>query len=161
MFGKKFELGIGVFLVVALMSAAIASSAVLKTQQVNAQSPKELESMIKNVSKMGVMITSTPVMCTTLGDLVGSISTMTKGIVANMTNSMNLSNATEGLMSLMKNGNQTNATSGNLMGLIEKGMSSSGMENMSKGKLEKLKDFMICSQVDQKTLEKTVKEMMK
>jgi hypothetical protein len=64
-------------------------------------------------------------------------------------------------MSLMKNGNQSNATQGNLMGLIEKGMSNSGMENMSKTKLEKLKDFMICSQVDQKTLEKTVKEMMK
>ena len=78
-----------------------------------------------------------------------------------MTNTMSLSNATEGLMSLMKNGNQTNATQGNLMGLIEKGMSNVGTENMSKTKLEKLKDFMICSQVDEKTVEKIVKEMMK
>jgi hypothetical protein len=161
MFEKKIDLGIGAFLVVVLMSAAIASTTVLKTQQVNAQSPKELESKIMNMSKMGVMITSTPVMCTSLGDLVGAISTMTQGIVANVTNNMNLSNATDGLMGLMKNGNQSNATQGNLMGLIEKGMSNSGMENMSKTKLEKLKDFMICSQVDQKTLEKTVKEMMK
>lgn len=160
MFEKKLEVGIVAFLVVALMGAAIASTTVLKTQQVNAQSPKELESKIMSMSKMGVMITSTPVMCTSLGDLVGAISTMTKGIVANMTNNMNLSNATDGLMSLMKNANQTNATQGNLMSLIEKGMSS-GMENISTSKLEKLKDFMICSQVDQKTLEKTVKEMMK
>lgn len=160
MFEKKLEVGIVAFLVVALMGAAIASTTVLKTQQVNAQSPKELESKIMSMSKMGVMITSTPVMCTSLGDLVGAISTMTKGIVANMTNNMNLSNATDGLMSLMKNANQTNATQGNLMSLIEKGMSS-GMENISTSKLEKLKDFMICSQVDQETLEKTVKEMMK
>ena len=161
MFKKNLGIGIRIFLVVALISASAASTTILKIQKVSAQSPKDIESMIKNVSKMGVVITSTPVMCTTLGDLVGAISNMTKGVVANMTNTMSSSNATEGLMSLMKNGNQTNATQGNLMGLIEKGMSNVGTENMSKTKLEKLKDFMICSQVDEKTVEKIVKEMMK
>src|SRR5207249_884645 len=145
MFGKKF--GIGVFLVVALMGTAIASTTVLKTQQINAQNPKELESKIMNMSKMGVMITTTPVRCTSLGDILGLISSsMGKGALTNMTGSMNLSNATEGLMGLMKNANQTNATQGSLMGLIEKGMSS-GMENMSKDKLEKMKDFMFCNQI--------------
>jgi hypothetical protein len=160
MFEKKFEVEIGVILI-ALISASVISTTVLKTQQVIAQSPEDMASMIKNMSKMGVVITSTPVMCTTLGDLVGTISTMTKGAVANMTSGMSLPNATEGLMGLMKSGNQSNATQENLMGLIEKGMSGSGMENMSMTKLGKLKDFMICSQVDEKTIAKMVKQMMK
>jgi hypothetical protein len=160
MFEKKFEVGIGMVLV-ALISASVISTTVLKTQHVIAQSPEDMASMIKNMSKMGVVITSTPVMCTTLGDLMGAISTMAKGAVANMTSGMTQPNATEGLMGLMKSGNQSNATQGNLMGLIEKGMSGSGMENMSMTKLGKLKDFMICNQVDEKTIAKTVKQMMK
>src|SRR5215510_10169685 len=160
MFDKNFQVGIGVFLIVALLSAAVMSTTVLKTHQVIAQSPQDMGSMIKNMSKMGVMITTTPVMCTTLGDLVGAISNMTKGIAANMTGSMSQSNATEGLMGLMKNANQTNATQGNLMGLIEKGISSSGIENMTKGKLGKMKDFIICNSADEKMFQKMVKEMM-
>jgi hypothetical protein len=160
MFDKNFQVGIGVFLVVALLSAAVMSTTVLKTHQVIAQSPKDMESMIKNMSKMGVMITTTPVMCTTLGDIVGAISNMAKGIAANMTSSMTQSNATEGIMGLMNNTNQTNATQGNIMGLIEKGISSSGMENMSKVKLGKMKDFMICNQANEKMMEDMVKEMM-
>lgn len=57
---------------------------------------------------------------------------------------MSLSNAIEGLMSLKKNRNQANATQGNLMGPIGKGMSNLGMIK--------------CSQVNQKTIEKMVKE---
>lgn len=57
---------------------------------------------------------------------------------------MSLSNAIEGLMSLKKNRNQANATQGNLMGPIGKRMSNLGMIK--------------CSQVDQKTIEKMVKE---
>jgi hypothetical protein len=57
---------------------------------------------------------------------------------------MSLSNAIEGLMSLKKNRYQANATQGNLMGPIGKGMSNLGMTK--------------CSQVNQKTIDKMVKE---
>jgi hypothetical protein len=50
MFEKKIDLGIGAFLVVVLMGAAIASTTVLKTQQVNAQSPAEKEFTLLNIS---------------------------------------------------------------------------------------------------------------
>lgn len=42
------------------------STTVIKTIPVDAQSPKDIESTInKNVSKMGVVIISTPVICVT------------------------------------------------------------------------------------------------
>jgi hypothetical protein len=62
---KKIEVGIEVFRISMFVSNAIMSTTVIKTIPVYAQSPKDIESIIKNVSKMGVVITSTPVICVT------------------------------------------------------------------------------------------------
>ena len=62
---KKIEVGIEVFRFSVFISATIMSTTVIKTIPVDAQSTKDKESMIKNVFKIGVVITSTPVICVT------------------------------------------------------------------------------------------------
>ena len=154
---KRFHLvGIGIFFVIALIGASVASTTQKETQQVTAISPKGIEAMVQNMSKLGVVITSTPVMCTTLSDIMGAVSGMVKGELGNMTGIGNL----PGMANIMnKTGglNQTGEEQGMLMKLINKTMTGSEMDNMTQSKLAKVKDLMLCSPTTEKKVEKMLK----
>jgi hypothetical protein len=143
---------------------ALMSTTVLNTHLVVAKSPDEIGKMLKNMSKLGVVITSTPVMCNSIGDIMGAISGQVSGVVggnlANMTSMGNLSaSAPETMMSMMnKTGslNQTNDMQGMLTNLINQTMVS-GTENMTDSLLGKVKDLMLCSPTTEKKIEKMLK----
>ena len=151
-------------LVIALIGAGIMSTTVLNKQQVVAKSSDEIGQMLQNMSKLGVVITSTPVMCNSIGDIMGAISGQVSGVVggnlANMTSMGNLSaSAPETMMSMMnKTGslNQTNDMQGMLTNLINQTMVS-GTENMTDSLLGKVKDLMLCSPTTEKKIEKMLK----
>ena len=63
MFRKISLVGIGIFFVITLIGSSIVSTTLKETQQVTAKSPKGIEAMLQNMSKLAVVITSTPVMC--------------------------------------------------------------------------------------------------
>jgi hypothetical protein len=65
---------ISLMLVIALIGAGIMSTSVLNKQQVVAKSSDEIGQMLQNMSKLGVVITSTPVMCNSIGDIMVAIS---------------------------------------------------------------------------------------
>lgn len=155
---------ISLVLVIALIGAGMMSTTVLNKQQVVAKSSDEIGQMLQNMSKLGVVITSTPVMCNSIGDIMGAISGQVSGVVgsnlANMTSMGNLSaSATETMMSMMnKTGslNQTNDMQGMLTNLINQTMVS-GTENMTDSLLGKVKDLMLCSPTTKKKIEKMLK----
>jgi hypothetical protein len=155
---------ISLMLVIALIGAGIMSTTVLNKQQVVAKSSDEIGQMLQNMSKLGVVITSTPVMCNSIGDIMGAISGQVSGVVggnlANMTSMGNLSaSAPETMMSMMnKTGslNQTNDMQGMLTNLINQTMVS-GTENMTDSLLGKVKDLMLCSPTTEKKIEKMLK----
>lgn len=174
MFTKISLVGIGAFFVIALISANILSTSILNAQQVVAKPSGQIGEMLKNMSKLGVVVTSTPVMCHSIGDIVGAISGQVSGMVgggslANMTGSssnssgglMSMMNETgqTGLMEMMKNQtgamNQTGDMQGMLKNLINQTMVS-GAENMTE-KLGKVKDLMLCSPTTEKKIEKMLK----
>jgi hypothetical protein len=170
MFGKISIAGIAAFFVIALIGASITSTPVLNTQQVVAKSSGGIGEMIKNMSKMGVVITSTPIMCTSMGDVMKALMGQLSGggNLANMTGSnnssggmMSMMNETgqTGLMEMMKNQsggmNQTGDMQGMLTNLINQTMAS-GTENMTDD-LGKVKDLMLCSPTSEKKLEKMLK----
>ena len=90
--------------------------------------------MLKNMSKMGVVITSTPIMCTSMGDILQAVKGMAGGNLANMTSMGNLSASAPETMKAMMNKtgslNQTNDMQGMLTNLINKTMVPEA-ENMS------------------------------
>jgi hypothetical protein len=155
---------ISLMLVIALIGAGIMSTTVLNKQQVVAKSSDEIGQMLQNMSKLGVVITSTPVMCNSIGDIMGAISGQVSGVIggnlANMTSMGNLSaSAPETMMSMMnKTGslNQTNDMQGMLTNLINQTMVS-GTENMTDSLLGKVKDLMLCSPTTEKKIEKMLK----
>jgi hypothetical protein len=155
---------ISLMLVIALIGAGIMSTTVLNKQQVVAKSSDEIGQMLQNMSKLGVVITSTPVMCNSIGDIMGAISGQISGVIggnlANMTSMGNLSaSAPETMMSMMnKTGslNQTNDMQGMLTNLINQTMVS-GTENMTDSLLGKVKDLMLCSPTTEKKIEKMLK----
>jgi hypothetical protein len=161
MFGKISLVGIGIFFVVALIGASVASTTLKETQQVTAISPKGIEALVQNMSKLGVVITSTPVMCTTLSDIMGAVSGMVKSELGNMTGNGNLAGMAKGMMTGMMNKtgslNQTEGAQGMLMKLINKTMTGSEMDNMTQSKLAKVKDLMLCSPTTEKKVEKMLK----
>jgi hypothetical protein len=156
MFGKISLVGIGIFFVVALIGASVASTTLKETQQVTAKSQNSMEAMLQNVSKLGVVITSTPVMCTTLSDIMGAVSGMVKGQLGNMTGIGNLSGLTN-MMNKTGGLNQTGAEQGMLLKLINKTMTGSEMNNITESKLAKVKDLMLCSPTTEKKIEKMLK----
>lgn len=155
---------ISLVLVIALIGAGMMSTTVLNKQQVVAKSSDEIGQMLQNMSKLGVVITSTPVMCNSIGDIMGAISRQVSGVVgsnlANMTSMGNLSaSAPETMMSMMnKTGslNQTNDMQGMFTNLINQTMVS-GTENMTDSLLGKVKDLMLCSPTTEKKIEKMLK----
>jgi hypothetical protein len=155
---------ISLMLVIALIGAGMMSTTVLNKQHVVAKSSDEIGQMLQNMSKLGVVITSTPVMCNSIGDIMGAISGQVSGVVggnlANMTSMGNLSaSAPETMMSMMnKTGslNQTNDMQGMLTNLINQTMVS-GTENMTDSLLGKVKDLMLCSPTTEKKIENMLK----
>lgn len=160
MFRNILQVGIGLFFVIALIGASIVTTTVLTTQQVFAKSSDKMEEMLKNMSKMGVVITSTPIMCTNMGDIVQAVTGMAKDSMANMTSMGNLSASAPETMKAMMNKtggmNQTGDMQGMLTNLINKTMVP-GAENMTDSMLDKVKDLMLCSP----TSEKDIKKMLK
>jgi hypothetical protein len=140
MFGKTTVLGIGIFFIVALVSAGFMSTNTQNTQQAIAKSPtmKSLMSGNNSIMKLGVI--SMPIVCTTLNDVLNAT----------------LSGVFGGDMMTMDGGNnETNSTQGMMMDLMKQ-----GMQNMTQGDLKQLqvlKDFVFCSPAS----EKMVKSMMK
>jgi len=157
MFRKISLVGIGAIFVIAVIGASIMSTTLSNIQPVVAKSPDKIGEMLKNVSKLGVVITSTPVMCSSIGDIMGALSSMAKGKAANMSSLGNLSaSAPETMMNMMnKTGglNQTNDMQGMLTNLINQTMVSEA-ENMTNSLLGKVKDLMLCSPTSEKDIKK-------
>ena len=132
--------GITALFVVVLISASAMSTAVLNTQQVVAKSSEGIGQMIENMSKLGVVVTSTPVMCISMGDMMGVIKSKLSGMVGdvgNLTNMAGMDNmsisAPETMKSMMNSTggkNQTGDMQGMLTNLINQSLVS-GTENMS------------------------------
>jgi hypothetical protein len=160
MFRNILQVGTGLFFVIALIGASMVTTIVLNTQQVVAKSSDEMGEMLKNMSKMGVVITSTPIMCTSMGDILQAVKGMAGGNLANMTSMGNLSASAPETMKAMMNKtgslNQTNDMQGMLTNLINKTMVPEA-ENMTDSILDKVKDLMLCSP----TSEKDIKKMLK
>ena len=156
MFRKISLAGIGIFLVIALIGSSIVSTTFKETQQVSAKSPKGIEAMLQNMSKLAVVITSTPVMCTSVGDIMGAVSGMVKGNLGNMTGIGNLADISN-MMNKTGNSNQTSAAEGMLKKLINQTMTGPGIENRTQSKLGKLKDLMLCSPTSEKKIEKMLR----
>jgi hypothetical protein len=140
MFGKTTVLGIGIFFIVALVSAGFMSTNTQNTQQAIAKSPSMKSLMSGNSSIMKLGVISMPIVCTTLNDVLNAT----------------LSGVFGGDMMTMDGGNnETNSTQGMMMDLMKQ-----GMQNMTQGDLKQLqvlKDFVFCSPAS----EKMVKSMMK
>jgi hypothetical protein len=140
MFGKTTVLGIGIFFIVALVSAGFMSTNTQNTQQAIAKSPSMKSLMSGNNSIMKLGVISMPIVCTTLNDVLNAT----------------LSGVFGGDMMTMDGGNnETNSTQGMMMDLMKQ-----GMQNMTQGDLKQLqvlKDFVFCSPAS----EKMVKSMMK
>jgi hypothetical protein len=156
MFRNIFQVGTGLFFVIALVGASIVTTAVLTTQQVFALDKMEI---LKNMTRMGVVITSTPIMCTSMGDIVQAVTGMAKDNWANMTGGNLSESAPETMKAMMNNTggmNQTNDMQDMLTNLINQTMVP-GAENMSDSMLDKVKDLMLCSP----TSEKDIKKMLK
>ena len=140
MFGKTTVLGIGIFFIVALVSAGFMSTNTQNMQQAIAKSPsiKSLMSGNNSIMKLGVI--SMPIVWYTLNDVLNAT----------------LSGVFGGDMMTMDGGNnETNSTQGMMMDLMKQ-----GMQNMTQGDLKQLqvlKDFVFCSPAS----EKMVKNMMK
>jgi uncharacterized protein YbjQ (UPF0145 family) len=160
MFRNILQVGTGLFFVIALIGASMVTTIVLNTQQVVGKSSDEMGEMLKNMSKMGVVITSTPIMCTSMGDILQAVKGMAGGNLANMTSMGNLSASAPETMKAMMNKtgslNQTNDMQGMLTNLINKTMVPEA-ENMTDSILDKVKDLMLCSP----TSEKDIKKMLK
>ena len=140
MFGKTTVLGIGIFFIVALVSAGFMSTNTQNTQQAIAKSPSMKSLMSGNNSIMKLGVISMPIVCTTLNDVLNAT----------------LSGVFGGDMMTKDGGNnETNSTQGIMMDLMKQ-----GMQNMTQGDLKQLqvlKDFVFCSPAS----EKMVKNMMK
>jgi hypothetical protein len=140
MFGKTTVLGIGIFFIVALVSAGFMSTNTQNTQQAIAKSPSMKSLMSGNNSIMKLGVISMPIVCTTLNDVLNAT----------------LSGVFGGdMMSMAGGNNETNSTQGMMMDLMKQ-----GMQNMTQGDLKQLqvlKDFVFCSPAS----EKMVKSMMK
>jgi hypothetical protein len=140
MFGKTTVLGIGIFFIVALVSAGFMSTNTQNTQQAIAKSPSMKSLMSGNNSIMKLGVISMPIVCTTLNDVLNAT----------------LSGVFGGDMMTMDGGNnENNSTQGMMMDLMKQ-----GMQNMTQGDLKQLqvlKDFVFCSPAS----EKMVKSMMK
>ena len=156
MFRKISLVGIGIFFVITLIGSSIVSTTLKETQQVSAKSPKGIEAMLQNMSKLAVVITSTPVMCTSIGDIIGAVSGMVKGNLGNMAGIGNMTDIAN-MMNKTSSSNQTNAAEGMLMKLINQTMTGPGIENMTQSKLGKLKDLMLCSPTSEKKIEKMLR----
>jgi hypothetical protein len=160
MFRNILQVGTALFFVIALIGASMVTTIVLNTQQVVGKSSDEMGEMLKNMSKMGVVITSTPIMCTSMGDILQAVKGMAGGNLANMTSMGNLSASAPETMKAMMNKtgslNQTNDMQGMLTNLINKTMVPEA-ENMTDSILDKVKDLMLCSP----TSEKDIKKMLK
>ena len=146
------SLGITVFFIV-LITASFTSLTVAGPQQAMAKSSTSvMKSLIANTTKIGVL--SIPIMCNSLGDIMGAVS----GVLRNATASGgNETNSTQGIMGALSGmlGNPT-ASGGNQTSSMQ-GMMAAGMQNMSQSKMQHLNNLVFCSPAT----EKTIRSMMK
>ena len=121
------SIGITVFFIV-LITASFTSLTVVGPQQAMAKSSTSvMKSLIANTTKIGVL--SIPIMCNSLGDIMGALSGM-------------LGNATA------SGGNETSSM---------QGMMAAGMQNMSQSKMQHLNNLVFCSPATEKTIRSMMK----
>ena len=146
------SLGITMFFIV-LITASFTSLTVAGPQQAMAKSSTSvMKSLIANTTKIGVL--SIPIMCNSLGDIMGAVS----GVLRNATASGgNETNSTQGIMGALSGmlGNPT-ASGGNETNSMQ-GMMAAGMQNMSQSNMQHLNNLVFCSPAT----EKTIRSMMK
>jgi len=133
-------LGIGIFLIVTLITTGLLTTTTQNTQQAIAKSPisMDMKSTMANMkSKLKMGMITMPIACITIGDALEGVSNVVKNVLANETN---------------MGSNLTNSTQGMLMGMM-----ATEMGNMSKTDLKELSDFVVCSPA----YEKMMKGMMK
>ncbi|HEY7109636.1 MAG TPA: hypothetical protein VH415_09430 [Nitrososphaeraceae archaeon] len=109
------------------------------------------------MSNLGIVITTTPVMCSSIGDIMGALSSIAGDKVSNMSSLSNLSaSAPETMMNMMNKTdglNQTNDMQCMLTNLINQTMVSEA-ENTTNSLLGKVKDLMLCNPTSEKDIKK-------
>ena len=112
MFSKTAVLGIGIFFIVALLSAGFMSTNTQNTQQAIAKSPSMKSLMSGNNSIMKLGVISMPIVWTTLNDVMNAtMSGVFGGDMMGMAGGNNETNSTQGMMM----DNETNSTQGMMM----------------------------------------------
>lgn len=139
-------LGIGIFLIAALITAGLVTATTQNTQQAIAKSPisMDMKSMMANMkSKFKMDMITMPIGCITIGDALEGVSSVAKVVLANETN---------------MGSNQINSTQGVLMGMMATGLGNmSGIGNMSKTDLRQLSDIVVCSPANEKMMKSMIR----